>query len=671
MTTTRALHLVDLVATAEIDTPHAACVEVQPMEVGGEAALAVFEHPRSRIRIPLPAGLGAGRLSFACGIKSVAWPDLRSPVVFRVGIEAGGSTTWPFTRTLRPHRDPADRRWVPGTVDVPAAATAIVLTTRAKRRRPGAAWAGWADPVLVAEEAPDPGTTRTPTRAARSTPAPGVLLITATACRADALGPANALGIATPHLDALAADGVRLLDARANATSTSASQSAMLTGRHPTGEIETSEWAMLPAGIPSLPGELARAGFHTTALLSKNVMRQVGHGPEEVFAEWIPAVAHPYQDGTVTTRALLRHLEAADGPQLAWVDYYDLHPPFLLSPEQMRPVYEGDPRDPARAYRPDLVADYHGVGAVVELRDGLELLQQGLVGKQLLIVLRDAADLVAGTGTKISELGDHLLVNPELRGGRTRSAMAAWLRDECDRLARDEIGAELVAWVEGALALLEPADLETLGAARGIVDFRYVEAQVRAAALLLDAQIGALTDWLRDRGVYDDWTIVFTAPHGELLGEWGVGHSHYSPAEGALRVPLVIKPSRSVAPLGTGAVRGSFDTIDLMPTLLEAHGLPIPEIHGRSRVAALRAGGDLPDECSFARDKDAILATVTRGSHKLVKASGWILYDRVPVGPGESVLLRLDGCVETFDPDDPDGVRDELERTLDDWLASH
>jgi arylsulfatase A-like enzyme len=664
------VHLVDLLDQAEIETPRPACVQVQPMEVGGEAALAIFEHPVSRIRFPLPPDLGAGQLQFACGVKSVAWADLRGPVTFRVELVVGGSVTRAFRMTLRPHTRPRDRRWVPGTVEVPAGATAVVLHTTA-RRRPGAAWAGWADPVLVFDPPSDPDGTGRRATGRPPVPATGVLIVTATACRADDVGPDNAHGISTPHLDALAADGVRFLDARANATSTSASQSVMLTGRHTTGAVETHEWCLLPAGVTSLPGEFARAGFRTVALHGKNVIQPPGFGPRVHFDDWIPAVGQPYQDGTVTTRALLRHLAAATGPQFVWIDFYDLHPPFLLTPAQMRGEYEGDPRDPGRSWRPDLVADYHGVGAIVELRDGLDLLRRGRVGKEFLIVLRDAAAIAVGTGTKISELGDHLVADARLRQGRSPAEMGAWLHSRCDRLADGEIDPDLLAWIEEALTSLHPSDLETLGAAREILDFRFVEAQARAAVRLLDDQVGILTDRLRAAGVYDDWTIVFTAPHGDLIGESGIGHSHYSPAEGALRVPLVVKPARSVGPLGTGSVRGVFDAVDLMPTLLEAHGLRGPAFDGRSRVTELRAGGDLPTTASFARDKDGVLACVTRGPHKLIRATGWILYDRAPIGPGESRLLRVDGSQERDDPDDRDGVRAELERALDEWLARH
>jgi len=101
----------------------------------------------------------------------------------------------------------------------------------------------------------------------------------------------------------------------------------------------------------------------------------------------------------------------------------------------------------------------------------------------------------------------------------------------------------------------------------------------------MDRWVGQLVRHLRDRGLYDRTLIVLTSDHGEQLGERGVdteaggrgfynlhGHTLY---DELLRVPLVLKlPYQDHADT---RVRAVTDAIDVMPTVLDALGLQMPE----------------------------------------------------------------------------------------------
>lgn len=82
--------------------------------------------------------------------------------------------------------------------------------------------------------------------------------------------------VRTPHLDRLAAEGMRFTTMRANATVCSPSRAALLTGRYPDrvgvpGVIRThpeDSWGWLDPATPTLADDLKQAGYHT-ALIGK------------------------------------------------------------------------------------------------------------------------------------------------------------------------------------------------------------------------------------------------------------------------------------------------------------------------------------------------------------------------------------------------------------------
>jgi arylsulfatase len=112
-----------------------------------------------------------------------------------------------------------------------------------------------------------------------------------------------------------------------------------------------------------------------------------------------------------------------------------------------------------------------------------------------------------------------------------------------------------------------------------------------------DAQLGRLIAGLQARGLYEDALIVFTADHGESLGEHGYWFCHGEHAHSELvRVPLLVRwPAALRQPGARTPLRGATHVaelvqhLDLAPTVLEALGLP----RGAGRGASL-LGESLP-----------------------------------------------------------------------------
>ena len=108
----------------------------------------------------------------------------------------------------------------------------------------------------------------------------------------------------------------------------------------------------------------------------------------------------------------------------------------------------------------------------------------------------------------------------------------------------------------------------------------------------LDYSIGKILTWLKNHGLYNDTLIVFSSDHGELLGDHHL-YRKITPFEGAARIPMIIK--------GTSGCRRNDRTdvpmshFDVMPTLLDFAGIPIPDDVDGMSMLPLVQGGTKPD----------------------------------------------------------------------------
>jgi len=94
----------------------------------------------------------------------------------------------------------------------------------------------------------------------------------------------------------------------------------------------------------------------------------------------------------------------------------------------------------------------------------------------------------------------------------------------------------------------------------------------------LDWNVGRILDTVKELGLDEDTIIVFTSDHGELFGAHGRRAKNIFYDE-AVRVPFLIRHKGVTAPRVCDL---SFNTVDVMPTLLGMMGLPIPkEVEGR------------------------------------------------------------------------------------------
>ncbi len=105
----------------------------------------------------------------------------------------------------------------------------------------------------------------------------------------------------------------------------------------------------------------------------------------------------------------------------------------------------------------------------------------------------------------------------------------------------------------------------------------------------MDAELAKFFAFLRERGLWRNTLIVATADHGEMLGEHGEDGHGFFVYESAVHVPLIVRaPWR----LGRRRVAATVEHVDVVPTVLEALGLPVPAaLPGRSLLGLARGDG--------------------------------------------------------------------------------
>jgi choline-sulfatase len=164
----------------------------------------------------------------------------------------------------------------------------------------------------------------------------------------------------------------------------------------------------------------------------------------------------------------------------------------------------------------------------------------------------------------------------------------------------------------------------------GVDEAGLSEAQVRtarhayfAAISYVDERIGEVLGALRGAGLADETIVVFTADHGEMLGERGLWYK-MSFFEPSVRVPLIVwAPGRVPA----GRVAEPVSLLDVAPMLLDLAAHPradevAPDLDGTSLAPLIfgRAAAGPRDVVSeyLAEGVTSPALMIRRGTHKFV-----------------------------------------------------
>ncbi len=211
-----------------------------------------------------------------------------------------------------------------------------------------------------------------------------LLLITLDTTRADRLGAYGYAAARTPHLDRLAAEGVRFDNALSPAPITLPAHASIFTGLYPFAHgVRNNGNFYLRENLPTLATILKAQGYRTAAFVSSFILdrryglargfdtyddRMAGARPEVIALE-------AERRGDHTSLALEKWLQeqaGAQGPFFAWLHLYDPHEPYR-PPRPFRDLFADSPYDGEIAFDDAIVA------AVLDRLRGLGQLDRTLV----------------------------------------------------------------------------------------------------------------------------------------------------------------------------------------------------------------------------------------------------------------------------------------------------
>jgi choline-sulfatase len=406
--------------------------------------------------------------------------------------------------------------------------------------------------------------------------APNVLLLMADQLAAAHLPAYGNAVVQAPNLDALARDGVVFESAYCASPLCAPSRFALLTGRRPSAIGAYDNAAELPAGTPTIAHVLRAAGYETT-LAGK--MHFVGPDQLHGFEERLTTDVYPSGFDWTPDWTL------AAGERLEW--YHNTT--SLLAASACEAALQTDYDDEV-CFR-----------AVQKIRD-LSLRDDG--APFFLTVSFTNPHDPWEIRQRYWDLYDENAID--------LPAVGPIPRDKADphslRL-RSMIGIDRRPLSEG--------------------EVRHARHGYYAAVSYLDERVGEVLAALAATGLDESTLVVFTADHGELLGERGLWYK-MSFLEGSSRVPLIVRGPR----LAARRVHAPVSQLDLAPTLAELAGAPAEgaEFEGASLVAALAGESGGPAEALgeyLAEGVHAPAVMIRRDRHKFIRCEGDpdLLYD--------------------------------------------
>jgi arylsulfatase len=163
-----------------------------------------------------------------------------------------------------------------------------------------------------------------------------------------------------------------------------------------------------------------------------------------------------------------------------------------------------------------------------------------------------------------------------------------------------------------------------------------------------DKLISQVIDKLREVGVWERTLLIITGDHGEMIAEKPeIAFKHgKSLDEGVIHVPLIVR-SNLFDPMRV--INQTVGTIDLVPTILEYSGVPVPDyIQGKSLLPLLM--NQVPEKRNIAYSYLLYLTdgfpkpyTSARGDrYKLVEIGQQLFLYDLMTDPGETVNLAND-----------------------------
>ncbi|MFC1734576.1 sulfatase [Candidatus Hydrogenedentota bacterium] len=136
--------------------------------------------------------------------------------------------------------------------------------------------------------------------------------------------------------------------------------------------------------------------------------------------------------------------------------------------------------------------------------------------------------------------------------------------------------------LHAGLADTQPSEAAPMTPAK----WQLCKSQYYARVMFIDDMVQRIIDKLEANDLLDNTIIVFTADHGDMMGDHGLYTKGQYGYDGTTRIPMIIKAPGVSVP---GAIEpGLTSQVDLVTTLYRLAGLPVPRRHqGKSLVPVM------------------------------------------------------------------------------------
>jgi len=419
-----------------------------------------------------------------------------------------------------------------------------------------------------------------------------VLLIMADQHRADVMGCAGDLSVQTPHLDDLAAHGLRFSRVSCQGPLCMPARASFLTERYVRDHGVYTNWAEVPDGWPTYLQALQSVGYHTAMLGKAHLTRD-----DELSVAHVDQLAPQ-----LVARGFTEVIETGDKFTTATANRYTDH------------LAERGLLDRYRQHLAD--RSYHGEG-----ERGVHATKQVSMwdATPSPVPLADYIDTWHGDAA-VQWIEDYDRPDPYFLFVGFPGPHDPW----------DAPAEAVERW--GAVSPDPPSstrrpDLEHVGAygglLRGMLDLSDTDTMTDEAIVgmrrayganvsVIDHAVGRMVDAVGARGLEDTW-IIYTSDHGEMGGN----HRMMSKCvlyEPAVRVPLIIRPPGGCSPLVVGDL---VEHIDVPATVRAIAAAPeVPNSDGRSLLGHL--DGTAPEPRSVAVSENWGFASFETDRYRLV-----------------------------------------------------
>jgi len=260
-------------------------------------------------------------------------------------------------------------------------------------------------------------------------PAPTLfILVSIDTLRPDHLGCYGYGRPTSPHLDALAAEGMLFENATAPSPWTLPSHASLLTGLYPSHHTLKSHDHVLPEAVPTLATLLADNGFVTAAVVNSHNLSQ-RFGLNRGFAHFLyveERVGRRKPSTAITDQAIAWLREHGQRPLFLFVHYYDVHSDYRSLPQYealfTRPYTgsaQGSTTHLIAARQGRVTPDDHDVAHLIDLYDaGIRQMDDEI--DRLWLFLRTSGLMERAVIVVTSDHGEEFLEHGGVLHGRTQ-----------------------------------------------------------------------------------------------------------------------------------------------------------------------------------------------------------------------------------------------------------